>query len=295
MANQNTENRSKASGSCNENCSNVKNGSSWMIQSCSPPDSDGSTQDSLCSWTGRVEACGGVSNYYCCPSSGAQWTQSMTTECNASLAKLTPTSVVPTIVPTMPVTGSKMVKFVFSYAGIKPDVKCVNNWPISVVVLASDGTTKTFSNVISTKLDGSTSTGLAKYKASVVLDNFNYTSGLSVFIKGSKHLQVKYGMDGQTAFYSQQKGTLGVSSGDDPNPNWLGYDFTGYPLLAGDVNQDGVVDGVDFSQVKTAAITRRAVSDGDNMVEDLNGNCAMESQDVGLLMITLNQKQDQLY
>ena len=119
VANQNTENRSKASGSCNENCSNVKNGSSWMIQSCSPPDSDGSTQDSLCSWTGRVEACGGVSNYYCCPSSGAQWTQSMTTECNASLAKLTPTSVVPTIVPTMPVTGSKMVKFVFSYAGIK--------------------------------------------------------------------------------------------------------------------------------------------------------------------------------
>jgi hypothetical protein len=178
---------------------------------------------------------------------------------------------------------------VFSYAGIKPDAKCVNNWSITVVVTASNGTSKTFNNVIiPVKLDGVTSAGLAKYGLSLDLSDFASTSNLAVFVKGSKHIQVKYGKDGQTGFYNLPNGTIDVLTAKT-------YDFSGYPLLAGDINQDGMVNGVDFSQEKTAAITRKTIVEGQNMVEDLNGNCGLESQDVSLLMITLNQKQDQLY
>lgn len=286
LVNQNTENRSKASGSCSEQCP----GSDGTLRSCTPPDSDGTANESLCSsgFVGRVETCGGLTNYWCC--NGSSWSQTMTTEC---AAKLTPTvAPTPTAVPT-PIGGIKTLKFVFAYAGVRPEAKCVNDWPIKVVVSASDGTAKSFNSVVPTKSTGTTSTGLAKYQVSLTLTDFNYASNLAVFIKGSKHIQVKYGKDGQTSFYSQPNGTIGIA--DDPSSSWLGFDFTGYPLLAGDVNQDGVVDGRDFSQVKTAAIARTTVVEGGDMIEDLNGNCAMESQDVGILMITLNQKQDQLY
>ncbi len=180
------------------------------------------------------------------------------------------------------------LKFTISYPGVLTEAKCANNWPITVTVLATDGTKKVFDDVVPEKISGSTSTGLAKYKVSLDMAGFNKTSGLSVFIKSFKHLQTKYGKNGQTGYYGQPGGTLNLTSN-------VVYDFTGYPILAGDVNEDNVVDGQDFSKVKTASISRNTVSDGGNMAEDLNGNCVMESQDLGLLMITLNQKQDQLY
>ena len=181
-----------------------------------------------------------------------------------------------------------ILNFVISYPGVLTEAKCANNWSITVTVLASDGAKKTFNDVIPEKMGGSTSGGLAKYQASVDLSGFNWTSGLAVFVKGSKHLQTKYGENSQTSFYGKSGGTLTFTENKV-------FDFTGYPVLAGDVNQDNVVDGLDFSLVKTASITRKTVASGGNIVEDLNGNCAMESQDLGLLMITLNQKQDQLY
>jgi len=78
------------------------------------------------------------------------------------------------------------------------------------------------------------------------------------------------------------------------------FDFTKYPLLAGDVTgpdgtQDGVVDGLDFSFVKTQSIARTEVAAGEYMLADLNGNCKMESQDLAILMLSLKEKQAQLY
>jgi hypothetical protein len=70
------------------------------------------------------------------------------------------------------------------------------------------------------------------------------------------------------------------------------YDFTGYPISAGDVNQDGTVDGLDFSEVKAAA---KMMTKGSSLATDLNGNCEMESQDVALLMVTLKERMEQLY
>ena len=119
--------------------------------------------------------------------------------------------------------------------------------------------------------------------------------GLGVFLKGPRHLQMKYGVDDQVEFYNQSEGKISVTASSATTPV---HDFTKYPLMAGDVTgpedegQDGVVDGLDFSYVKTEVNKRL---EGDNMLADLNGNCKLESQDLTLLMLAMKDKQEQLY
>ena len=211
------------------------------------------------------DVCGGTD--YCC--NGTAWSTDMT----ACSTNTTP-----------------YLNAILAYAGVQTGSMCSSNWPVAVTARAADGTTKTYTNVV--PVPQTTTSGLRKYMISLALNGFTATKDVSVFIKGIKHLQVKYGIDKQTTMYNQAGGTLTLTSNPDTSPI---YDFSGYPLLAGDINQDGVVDGLDFSLVKTASITRKHVVDGGYMAEDLNGNCQMESQDVTLLMLALNEKQGQLY
>lgn len=60
---------------CREQCP----GTDGVLRNCHPPESDGTSQDSLCNLRGRVEFCG-TSNY-CCPAAGGRWTTDMTA-CN---------------------------------------------------------------------------------------------------------------------------------------------------------------------------------------------------------------------
>jgi len=50
-----------------------------MLQCCHPPDSDGTSDDSLCNRAGKVTTCGGKD--YCCPTLNGNWTTDMT-KCN---------------------------------------------------------------------------------------------------------------------------------------------------------------------------------------------------------------------
>lgn len=186
--------------------------------------------------------------------------------------------------------NAPVLNAIVAYSGVQNGAKCAKDWPVSVTVRAADGTNKTYTGVVPALQ--SNTTGLQKYKISLSLTDFNFLENVAAFIKGAKHLQVKYGEDNQTAVYNKAGGTLVLTK--DTSTSKV-YDFSGYPLLAGDVNQDGVVNGQDFSAVKTASMTRKQVADGGYMVEDLNGNCLMESQDVTLLMLALNEKQGQLY
>lgn len=75
---------------CEERCPNPTTPN--LLQSCTPPESDGSSNDSVCTTVGRVEVCGNVQ--YCCPSVGGAWTRDMTRCPSATTA---PTPVVPTV------------------------------------------------------------------------------------------------------------------------------------------------------------------------------------------------------
>ena len=57
---------------CKEECP----GSDGVLRNCTPPEADGSSEDSICTYAGRVAACGGTD--FCCPSAGGKWTKDMT-------------------------------------------------------------------------------------------------------------------------------------------------------------------------------------------------------------------------
>ena len=185
-----------------------------------------------------------------------------------------------------------ILKFKTTFAGVTTGARCTGSWSVAVSVLR--GTMgKTYDNISLTPVGEYQ--GRIVYEGQVTLSGMSAGGNLSVFIKGPRHLQVKYGIDSQVEFYNQQGGQISVTASSATTPN---HDFTKYPLMAGDVGgvsgigQDGVVDGLDFSYVKKEVNKR---SSGATMVADLNGNCQLESQDLSLLMLAMKDKQEQLY
>ena len=93
---------------CTEQCP----GSDGVLRSCTPPEDDGSSNDSLCNLAGRVESCG--NKPYCCPSAGGAWTTDMTACPTTPTPTLTPTPTpTPTLTPT-PVAGACMEVALFA-------------------------------------------------------------------------------------------------------------------------------------------------------------------------------------
>ncbi|MFZ2153054.1 MAG: hypothetical protein WAV41_03275 [Microgenomates group bacterium] len=253
--------------------------SDGILKSCTPPDGDGTSKDSICNTAGRVEPCNNIN--YCCPVKDGQWTTDMT-KC-------------PSVTPTTPVSSSDlMLYFRMRFYGVDENAKCAtaDKTPLSVTVRSATGVNKTYSNIMARIVGGGV------YGVYVPLTGFDFKDNISVFIKSPKSLQVKYGKDGQDVFYNQAGGELsGLTNNLDTTK---GFDFTKYPLLMGDVTgsnnvQDGVVDGLDFSYIKSEAVKRTEVADGGYMTADMNGNCKMESQDLSNMMLSLSVKQGQLY
>jgi len=222
-------------------------------------------------------------------------------DCGCGDLKLSyPLQATPTATPT---TGQEAARLNFRMAfdGVKPDAGCAN-WKVKGLVLTADGTRKDYGLIDLTK-DGTVTImregnqeEYQVYKGSILLTGISQRNGLALFLKGPKHLQTKYGVEGQTNFYNRAGGELTVSVGES-SPI---YNFSGYPMLAGDVTgdndePDGKVDGRDFAYVKAESLTRRTVNPGQDMRADLDGNCILISTDITRLMMALRKRQEQLY
>lgn len=195
------------------------------------------------------------------------------------------------------VTGDEPVlNYKVAFANVNAgDADCVHNWPMQVIVLGA-GESKVYSNVIP-----STRTAVGNklvFSGSLVLSGFNHFNDLAVFIKGPKHLQMKYAVQNQNAAYNKAGGELTLTKSPDTS---VVYDFSNYPMIPGDVTgtsdgvQDGWIDGIDFSYVKGKSLTHETVSSGSYLKSDLDGNCQVNSNDVNVLKISLQTKQGQLY
>ncbi|MBI2465530.1 hypothetical protein HYV64_05295 [Candidatus Shapirobacteria bacterium] len=200
--------------------------------------------------------------------------------------------------PTGVLGDDSYLGFKMAFYGVRGDALCADpeKLPLTVTVRSNGGVVKTYNNIVSTKVNSSGDVGM--YQVKMRLDGFGYRDGVAVFIKSPKSLQVKYGVNNQSAYYGMAGGELsGLTSDETSTPM---FDFTKYPLLSGDVTgpnqvQDGVIDGLDFSYIKTESIKRTEVASGGYMSADMNGNCKMESQDVANMMLSLSVKQGQLY
>lgn len=193
---------------------------------------------------------------------------------------------------TVPQGETPVLNFKISFQGVTASSKCAVNWPLQITVLAG-GVNKVYPNVVAIR--DVNITDKAVYIGTVSLAGFTHKKDIAVFFKGPKHIQTKYGVDNQKAFYNIAGGQIDLS---DPMKV---YDFSNYPLLAGDVTgdvkevQDGVIDGRDFSYIKAEVEKRTEVAEGSNMLADINGNCKLESQDITFMMLSLKDKQEQLY
>lgn len=211
-------------------------------------------------------------------------------------AAAVPPGIKPTTIPTVQPNGKDMVlNYKVAFDGVKAaDSKCGVGWPVVITVLGG-GKTVVYTNV-PTKV-GEVNT-LAVYGGSLVLKGFDVSSGVAVFIKGSKHLQMKYGINNQTAAYSKAGGEIVLTSDSATSPS---YDFSKYPVQPGDVagvageGQDGVVNSLDFAYEKGKSTTHEMVAEGGSMIGDLDGNCQLNTNDLVLLKKSLEEKQGQLY
>jgi hypothetical protein len=186
----------------------------------------------------------------------------------------------PKVTPTKTTGTTGILKFRISFSGVTTDAACAKNWKVDVMVREWNGNRKTYYNIPITT-DGM-SGNLMAYKGEVPLVGIVSKTNLAVLISGPKHVRVNYTFDNQSSVLSDSRGYLSV----DSNPNITKvHDFTKLPLLAGDVNMDGVINMTDYEMVKTD-LTQRT-----NMRSDLNGNCQLESMDLVQVVWSMNEQQ----
>jgi len=189
--------------------------------------------------------------------------------------------------PTLP-ANAKVVSFEVALAGVREQNKCRGSNTVDVIMLKGTNR-KEYRNVTLVDTGRKTETGLAIFKVDKLnVTDFGETGDVAIFVKGQKHLQMKYGVDGQDAVYNRAGGELDFD-------NSTVFDFTGYPILAGDVNRDGKVDGIDFTEVKNRAGRFEEVESGQSNVHDLDSSCVVNNVDIGLLTQALKEKYDQMY
>ena len=217
--------------------------------------------------------------------------------CNPTSEKCT---IKPTATPT-PGDGISewpVLNYKVQYGYVKPDYsKCFvpNDWPLQITVL-SGGITKTYSNVVPSKINRSGDFVTAE--GSLILEGFDKTNNVAVFMKGPKHLQMKYAVDKQEGRYNKAGGELILTKFVDTSQV---YDFTAYPILPGDIagkntdNPDGVVNGYDWTEIKKWAKVYKTTDDGGYFKADLDGSCQVNSNDLYILRLTLEEKQGELY
>jgi len=196
----------------------------------------------------------------------------------------------------IPGDTSSILNYQVALANINPDsAQCVVNWPLQFIVLGN-GQSNVYSNVIAPNIN-KVGNQLV-FSGSLKLTGFKKTSRVAVFIKGPKHLQMKYGKNQQIGAYGKAGGEITLTNDATTSPV---YDFTKHPIIAGDIvginpeKPDGWINGVDFSYVKSKSLIHETITAGGYLKGDLDGNCQVNSNDVNILKISLQARQGQLY
>jgi len=196
-----------------------------------------------------------------------------------------------TTTQTWPVLNYKM-----TYGGVivHPETLCAVNWPVQIVVLSA-GETKIYTDI---PLSIASTGTLIEYQGSLTLEGFTRSSNVAAFLKGPKHLQMKYAIQNQSGRYNKAGGELVLTTSADTS---VLYNFTGYPMLAGDLvgatindGPDGEINGVDFAYLKSLPKYELGAA-GTNVTGDLDGNCMLTTNDVAVLRVSLAEKQGELY
>lgn len=187
-------------------------------------------------------------------------------------------------------TSTSQISFKIAFKGIKPSANCLGLLKNVKVEIANVSTNNFQSNVDAsiTLAGGETNNnGDQVFLVSKLnldskfnsLNNFNY-----IRVKDSTHLASRMCLDNQNTKLDEVT-TCDISL---KNTNTTVYNFSNYPLLSGDINQDGMVNSSDYSLLKNNF--NNDVQCG--LQGDLNYDGIVNSLDSGLLKDSLSTKED---
>jgi len=196
------------------------------------------------------------------------------------------------------------LNFWVSFSGLRAlGADCADEWRVRATVVG-EGKTKVYENVRLLR-DGEervelwgNDAPLARYRGRIFLPDFEVGDKVAVFLKGPMHIQVKYGENNQNSWYEKEGGEIVLGQGE----NDFVYNFAQYPLLAGDVTgesegvSDGILDSRDFSYVKSkVSVDRNLLSGEEALRGDFDGNCTVGNIDLAILILSMRERQSQVY
>jgi hypothetical protein len=167
--------------------------------------------------------------------------------------------------------------------GVKPSPSCLDNFKTVAITVGKVGTTLSQDLSVSVTGIGETnSSGYGIFKAENVAlgTGFSGASNVYVKIKGQVHARMYYCVKSQSSKNTSQICNLSLDGAVN--------NFYEYPVLAGDVDQNGIVNTADFSVIKTALFTT-----GCGVKTDLNGDGIVNEFDVKLFKVALEAKYDE--
>jgi hypothetical protein len=193
-----------------------------------------------------------------------------------------------------------------AFAGVKPgsDQCATTLWPTSFKMAIAGEVGDLVVGLKSAEIKGIPQKTTAVNSKGEIIYNFSASvsgvsdagvNSLAFFMKGPKHISLKYGVNEQTAWYQDYVGRLNLVAGGNS------YDFSNYSLLAGDVTgstvgvADGKIDGRDFSFIKGKSQPITSGPQGVSLVGDIDGNCQVNAGDVRLIKQSLIEINSQTY
>ncbi|HPT66252.1 MAG TPA: dockerin type I domain-containing protein [Candidatus Woesebacteria bacterium] len=228
------------------------------------------------------QKCTATNKYFTCNS--GQWSTSTT---NCPSGQICTNDAIGTNVCRATDYTAPSLNLFFAVSGVKAVNPCFGDLSFKVNV-AKDGQDGMTGNVTATVVANKfNSLGDQVFKISnFALDNtYALTDKIKVFVSGKKTLATLYGKNNQVGgFGALNSSQILVSS----LSNGAILDFSGYPVLNGDVGQvgqlgvqDGVVNAADFGHMKNQ--WGKTCSDGQNLEADLNGDCRVDTFDLQIL------------
>ncbi|MEI8068044.1 MAG: hypothetical protein WCG91_03840 [Candidatus Shapirobacteria bacterium] len=195
-------------------------------------------------------------------------------------------------------SGTAKLDFDMTFKGIKKDVsKCASNIEVKLFAQSPDGNSNEVTatavktdRIKTIKVAGEDINYIIYEVRNVAFDaDFVSRDNITLYVTGYEYGQMEYAADGQSEFFDGVTGDLSLTDGQNTK-----YDFTAYPMLAGDAVgededvPDGKIDSNDFAYIK--ANLDKTVPDGQHLLGDFDRTCKINSGDSTLLKYSLIER-----
>lgn len=195
----------------------------------------------------------------------------------------------PTSIPTQTETGL-IFNFKMAFENlVEKESLCGQKWnTLNIRFVDSKGKeSKVFNVTIVPKEIDPESTALLVFTGKTYLGDYVPEGNFYALIAGPAHITDKYGEDNQSGEYKMYLGNLSGMT-DNLETTKL-FDFTGYPLRAGNTDDDDVMNAMDYSAIITDLLKEDCVR------TDMDGNGLVNNADLKIFTNNIKIRNGKMY